>query len=326
MIKRILPFALAGAALISNTGCKSGGSGDGEFKQLKGIEYKIIKDAPGKNAAIGDIVEFHILVMAGDSVLNDSRKQQDGKPAVARVDSVRGSAQFQAIFPMLSAGDSAIVHISCDSILANVPPENLSNLPPFIAKGKKLVFNVAVVAIKSMEEYQKDMQAQQEKMQQEMMEKAAAQLPVDDKLLQEYFAKNNIKATKTASGMYYTISKEGSGATAKAGQMVSMKYLGKTLDGQQFDANMDENYALLKDKSIFTFPLGQGQVIKGWDEGVQLLKKGTKATFYIPSPLAYGAQSMGPNLPANSILVFNVELVDMKEGGAAPQPMPGPAN
>jgi len=151
------------------------------------------------------------------------------------------------------------------------------------------------------------------------MEKAAQQMPVDDKILQDYFTKNNIKATKTASGLYYVINKPGKGDNAKAGQLVSMNYIGKTIDGKQFDANVDENFQPLKDKQLFTFPLGQGRVIKGWDEGVQLLNKGSKATLYVPSPLGYGPRGAGADIPPNTVLVFNVEVVDIKAGGEAPQ-------
>jgi FKBP-type peptidyl-prolyl cis-trans isomerase FkpA len=111
---------------------------------------------------------------------------------------------------------------------------------------------------------------------------------------------------------------------AKPGQMVTMNYIGKTLEGKQFDANVDASFKPLKGRDPFTFPLGAHQVIKGWDEGVALLKKGSKATFYIPSPLAYGPQAQGPDLPANSILVFNVEVVDIKAGGSNTPPAPGP--
>jgi FKBP-type peptidyl-prolyl cis-trans isomerase FkpA len=311
MIKKILPIALLGLVLFNNTGCKSGG---GDMKKIKGIEYKIVKDAPGKNAAVGDVVEYNMIAKVDTVadqalILNDTWKQ--GRPGVLRVEPVKNSGDFMAVIPMLSAGDSALVEISCDTILNNVPADQMQSIPSWLKKGNKVKLVVSVISIKSMDEYKKEMEGKQAAMQKEMQEKAAAQMPVDDKLLQDYFAKNNIKAQKTASGLYYTISQPGSGENAKPGQMVSMKYIGKTLEGKQFDANMDESGKLKGDKP-FTFPLGQGQVIKGWDEGVALLKKGSKAIFYIPSPLAYGPQAQGPDLPGNSILVFNVEVVDIK--------------
>jgi FKBP-type peptidyl-prolyl cis-trans isomerase FkpA len=133
----------------------------------------------------------------------------------------------------------------------------------------------------------------------------AVQAATDDKILQDYFAKNNIKATKTASGLYYVIGTQGLGPTAKPGKKITMNYTGKFLDGTPFDSNTDPKFNHV---SPFNFTLGQGQVIKGWDEGVQLLKIGSRATLFIPSALAYGPAAMR-QIPANSILVFDLELV-----------------
>ena len=314
MTKRILTLAVLGAAFICNTGCNSNGG----FKKLKGIEYKIVKDVPGPTAKMGDIIEFNIVAKVDTMVLGDSRKQQNGKPAVGRVDSVRGIGQFQAVFPLLSVGDSAVIYVSCDTIIKSLTEQQRQGqLPPWLKKGKKIFVTLSIVSIKSMDDYKKEQEAEQAKMMQEMKAKEEAQAPVDDKMLQDYLAKNNIKAQKTASGLYYMITKEGKGDNAKAGQDVTMNYIGKTIEGKQFDANVDESFKPMKDqtgkdKPVFTFTLGQGQVIKGWDEGVQLLKKGSRANLYIPSPLAYGAQSPSPDVPANSVLVFNVEVVDIK--------------
>jgi len=134
----------------------------------------------------------------------------------------------------------------------------------------------------------------------------SSQAIVDDKVLTEYFRDNKIKATRTPSGLYYVINKKGAGENVKVGQNVTMKYYGKFLDGKRFDSNMDENYNTTGNP--FTFHLGRGRVIRGWDEGVQLLSPGTRATLYIPSPLGYGAQPVGP-IPPNSVLVFDVEVV-----------------
>jgi FKBP-type peptidyl-prolyl cis-trans isomerase FkpA len=130
----------------------------------------------------------------------------------------------------------------------------------------------------------------------------------DDKILQDYFKAQHIHATKTASGLYYVITTPGSGAKPAQGQKVSMGYFGKLVDGQKFDANMDANGNVTRP---FTFTLGVGQVIRGWDEGVALLSKGTKATLYIPSGLGYGARNMG-KIPPNSVLIFDVQVLDIQ--------------
>lgn len=137
---------------------------------------------------------------------------------------------------------------------------------------------------------------------------AQDQKAIDEKLLTEYFAKNNIKATRTASGLYYTINKKGDGPNAKVGMNVTMRYYGYTLDGKRFDGNMDKNYNPAGNP--FTFSLGAHQVIAGWDEGVQLLNKGCRATLYLPSGIAYGQRGVGP-IPPNAVLAFDVELEGM---------------
>ncbi len=139
---------------------------------------------------------------------------------------------------------------------------------------------------------------------------AQDQKAIDEKVLTDYFAKNHIKATRTPSGLYYTINKKGEGENAKAGMSVTMLYYGYTLDGKRFDGNMDQSYK--PTGNPFTFNLGAHQVIAGWDEGVQLLNKGCRATLYLPSGIAYGSRGAGGAIPPNAVLAFDVELVSMK--------------
>ncbi len=111
--------------------------------------------------------------------------------------------------------------------------------------------------------------------------------------------------TVTKSGLAYKITKKGSGQKAEAGKTVSVHYTGKLTDGTKFDSSYDRNQPI-------DFPLGQGRVIKGWDEGIALLNVGSKATFIIPPDLAYGARGAGGVIPPNATLIFEVELVDVK--------------
>lgn len=138
--------------------------------------------------------------------------------------------------------------------------------------------------------------------------RAAAQRATDEKLITEYLAKNNITATRTKSGLYYVITKQGTGKNAWRGQTVTLNYTGKTLDGVMFDSNLDPAFNHV---APLTCSIGMGQVIKGWDEGIQLLNTGSKATLVIPSHLAYGDKAVGEAIPANSVLVFDVELVSI---------------
>jgi len=111
--------------------------------------------------------------------------------------------------------------------------------------------------------------------------------------------------SKTESGLRYKILQDGEGVKAEKGKTVSVHYKGQLHDGTVFDSSY-------KRKEPIEFPLGMGQVIPGWDEGVQLLKVGDKARFVIPSDLAYGSQGAGGVIPPNATLVFDVELMDVK--------------
>ena len=97
----------------------------------------------------------------------------------------------------------------------------------------------------------------------------------------------------------------GTGVEAKAGDSITVNYLGTLLDGTKFDSSYDRG-------TPFTFTLGAGSVIKGWDEGLVGTKVGGKRKLTIPPDLAYGAQSPSPKIPANSTLVFEVELLKVE--------------
>ncbi len=110
---------------------------------------------------------------------------------------------------------------------------------------------------------------------------------------------------KTESGLRYQIIQEGDGIRAKKGNIVKVHYKGSLANGQVFDSSYSR-------KQPIEFPLGVGQVIPGWDEAIQLLNVGTKARLVIPAELGYGSQAVGGVIPANSILLFDVELVSLK--------------
>ena len=110
---------------------------------------------------------------------------------------------------------------------------------------------------------------------------------------------------KTDSGLRYKILENGGGPNAEKGKTVAVHYEGSLLNGQVFDSSFQRNQPI-------SFQLGVGQVIPGWDEGIQLLRVGDKARLVIPSELAYGAAGAGGVIPPNATLLFDVELVEVK--------------
>src|SRR6266404_1711870 len=128
------------------------------------------------------------------------------------------------------------------------------------------------------------------------------------KFLEENKKKPGVKAT--ASGLQYKVEKEGTGPQPKATDMVTVNYRGTLIDGTEFDSSYKRGQPA-------TFPLNG--VIKGWTEGLQLMKPGSKYQFVVPSNLAYGERSVGPDIAANATLIFDVELLEVK-----PPPTPAP--
>lgn len=291
MIKRILNIAILGAAIINFTACNSKKGGDYK-KTADGLEYQILKDektgtAPGDN----DLVTVKVRVYYNekdkkDTLIADYVKMNGGEPFELPANvPLAFKSDWPSGLKLMTPGDSAIFRTPVDTLMKL----GQGQLPPFMKKGGYILYSVVLVSVKNVGEM-----------------KAA-----EDKTLQDYFAKNSLSPTKTPTGMYYMIDKEGTGDVAKQGQTVVVNYTGKLLDGTTFDSNIDPKFQHVEPLS---FQLGGGQVIPGWDEGVGYLKKGSKAKLFIPSQLAYGAQAR-PGLPANSILMFDVEVLDIKEGG-----------
>jgi FKBP-type peptidyl-prolyl cis-trans isomerase len=117
--------------------------------------------------------------------------------------------------------------------------------------------------------------------------------------------KKDEKVIKKDSGLKYVEIKEGDGKEAKKGDVVEVHYTGWLEDGTKFDCSVDR-------KKPFTFNLGEGQVIKGWDEGVAGMKEGGKRKLIIPYQLAYGEQGRPPTIPAKAQLTFEVQLLKVK--------------
>jgi len=128
------------------------------------------------------------------------------------------------------------------------------------------------------------------------------------KFLEENKKKEGVKTT--ASGLQYKAIKEGTGPQPKATDMVTVNYRGTLIDGTEFDSSYKRGQPA-------TFPLNG--VIKGWTEGLQLMKVGSKYQFVVPSNLAYGERAVGPDIAPNATLIFEVELLDVK-----PPPTPAP--
>ena len=126
------------------------------------------------------------------------------------------------------------------------------------------------------------------------------QAEIDDRVIQQYLSDNNIDAVKHESGLYYEITKEGSGSHPDINSNVTVSYKGYLINGTVFDKTPTGQ--------TISFPLTA--VIKGWQIGVPLLKQGGEGLFFIPSELGYGSQGTG-SIPGNSVLIFDIGLADI---------------
>lgn len=136
-----------------------------------------------------------------------------------------------------------------------------------------------------------------------MFSMANATTPEENKAAGEKFLADNAKnagVIATASGLQYLVFNEGTGASPKATDNVTVHYKGTTIDGKEFDSSYSRGEPA-------TFPLNR--VIAGWTEGLQLMKEGAKYRFFIPSNLAYGERGAGRDIGPNSTLIFDVELL-----------------
>ena len=193
------------------------------------------------------------------------------------------------------------------SIAQNMKQEGFKVDAELLAQGIKEEMDSTKKKMLPAEEMNSFMQDFMMKQQQKKQSEAGLQSNDNKKKGLEFLAKNktNPKVKTTASGLQYEVLQEGDGKTKpKASDVVQVKYTGKLLDGTVFDST-DKNGGAPMDINL-------GGVIKGWTEGIQLMSKGSKYRFYIPSDLAYGEQGAGGAIPGGSTIIFDVELVSIK--------------
>lgn len=262
-----------------------------------------------------------------DSVLFDSKGKNNpsGKNYIEfplMKSTFHGS--FEDAVSMMAVGDSASFMISADSVYLKT--FKAKELPNYVVKGSMLTFNAKLEKITGKEEVKaekKKKMAERDKM---MADKKAAEATDYAK----YLDVNKITTKPTASGLIYIEKTKGKGAHPKKGDNVKVKYTGRLLNGTVFDtSDKDEAtkaniFDAKRPYDPIDFPLGVGQVIPGWDEGIMLMSPGAKGQLILPSALGYGEQGGGP-IPPFSPLVFDVELVSFTAGKPAAVPPGTPA-
>ena len=307
-----LTFIIAIMAIVF-TAC-----GQKEFVTTEtGLEYLKVEEGSGERPNNGDFVLMNIAYY--DEHDNKIFSSVDsGEPIPLNyVDSIfTNNGSLEEGFKLCGKGDSLILKIKAKTLFE----ESFKRpLPDTLNADGLISIYLGVDNILTQEEFQAFRMERAEKAREKAELASKEQLQKDIETIDAYLKDNGIDAETTEEGLRYVITTPGNNEKPATGNTVVVNYTGKLLDGTMFDSSVEEDakeggvYREGRDYGIpFEFPLGQGRVIKGWDLGIALLSKGTKATLYIPSSLGYGARGAGASIGPNSILVFDVELIDFK--------------
>ena len=288
---------------LSLAACQSDGGSSAVQTTESGFEYIMHTASQGEKPQVGDYAYFHAYIGNGDSVLMSTRQQQERPAFMEIANAPQRPNPVGDVLKLLSKGDSATIIISLDTI----PSEQRQ---PGFKEADNMYYDIVLTDILSQQEHQAKMaeaQAEQQAKAQGMTDEKEEVAQLVSKTLAQY--KNAALGNalqETESGLKYVMHEEGDGAQAKPGNEVSVHYYGVLAE----DGNMFDNS--YKRGESFSFQLGQGMVIPGWDEGVALLQVGDAATFFVPSELGYGSRGSGRTIPPNAELVFHVKLLDVK--------------
>lgn len=275
MIKSMLLIGVA--SLLTNQACNSqnnsGKSQDEIITTPSGLQYVMTKKGDGIKPKKGDKVVVHYTGKLTDGSVFDSSVER-GKPFSFKLGAGQVIKGWDEGIALLQVGGKATF---------TIPPElgyGKRGSPPVIPADATLIFDVELM---------------------DVVEKVAPK----PKVVPIPFDVEGKETVTTKSGLQYIMVKEGMGVQPESGKQVFVHYTGYLDDGSIFDSSIERGQPL-------PFKLGAGQVIKGWDEGVALLKVGGKARLIIPSGLAYGERGHPGLIPPNATLTFDVELVDVK--------------
>lgn len=293
---KLFAAIIMGATLL--TSC-----GDG-FKTTKsGLRYKFLEtNKEAQQVKENDVLVGTCIVRLNDSILG----RQDTPTRILMANPSTFPGDLPEGLLMMHIGDKAIFEIEADSIV-----KYGARLPKFYkaGTGMKLVYEINLTDIITNEEMQ-----QEEALFRENVQQAQA---AEKEALAQYVADNKIKATPDDEGLYIIVNKKGNGQKVEIGRQVAINYTGRLLNGKVFDTSLEkvakENniYDSLRPYEPLSYRVGEQPLIRGWEKGIINQPAGSKLTLIIPSSLGYGPQEIGA-IPANSSLVFDLEIVSVK--------------
>jgi FKBP-type peptidyl-prolyl cis-trans isomerase len=253
----------------------------------------------GAKPQAGDYIKVRYV----GKLLNEKTFDQSPKdePFVFQVGYRQVIQGWDVTFPQMTVGTKATIFIP--PTLAYGASGAGDAIPPDAA----LMFEVELLGILSPSDYDAYMKSLEEKERQVFEQQQQTQFEKDKQLIADYAVAKKMKIQRTASGLAFVVIKEGKGAKAKRGDQVTVHYEGTLIDDKKFDST--------KGRDPFSFTLGKGKVIAGWDEGLTLFSAGAEGYLLIPSRLGYKATPLDDGktaIPANSVLIFKIQVLSVQ--------------
>lgn len=291
-IKNLLLLAFAGILMV--------GCGKTSFKKTAGgMPYKLFPGKDTQRVTAGSFMKVHLTQTIKDSVYFSST---EGMPIYIPITEATQPYDLSELWTSLKVGDSIVATQMMDTFIKRSP----QNIPPQFKKGDKIITNIRVLAVFATDSAKN---ADEEKGKKEW-------LVTEIKTIEKYLAEKKISAQKTTSGAYVEIINPGTGNLIDSGKYISVKYSGTSWSGKKFDSNTDSAFGHMEPLS---FVVGTpGGMIKGFDEGVKLMKLGGKAKVYIPSMLAYAGSPNSPLIKPYENLIFEIEILNVQDKAPAP--------
>jgi len=308
---KTLRFSLAVPVLlyVFFISCARGEFSDFE-KTESGLMYKFyVKSADTVHPKYGEIVRLKVVKRMGDSILESTELiNQDGMEQLLRKGAFQGAVEEG--ITMMALGDSATFLVSTDSVNKYYAVKDSTQT---FKQGSYLAFDVKLMNIQTQEEARWEREQNRKIYVQERKEK-------ESKELDRYIQDNHIDVKPTNGGLYFIEIEKGAGAFPREGDSVVMHYTGSFLNGTIFGSSLKSNEPL----GFIVGDKGTHGVIDGWYEGIKMMRKGGRATWIIPSSLAFDSTGMFNRqlgkytIPPYSALKFEIQLLDVKPGKINP--------
>lgn len=301
-MKTIKKLLFVFVCIVIAAGCKNA-----DYRKTKGgMPYKIYPGKGTQKVKVGDFIRLELTQKANDSVLYTT----GGKlPIYLQVTATPNPYDISEVWTSMNVGDSIVATQMIDTFIARSP----QSVPPQFKKGDRILTYAKITQV-----FANDTLARLDD------EKGRKELSiVEIKDVEKYLADKKITAQKTPSGAFVQIINPGTGNLVDTGNYVSVNYTGTTFSGVTFDSNTDSAFQHV---GPYPFVAGTGAMIKGFDEAVMLMKKGSTAKVYIPSMLAYGATPQSPKIKPFDHLIFDLEIKDIQEKMPTRPDMPQPPN